>query len=162
MQLANPFLLCHPVLSGRIAHRVLAELASAANAELCRHLKPIRKPCETAALPHHSRGHVPRSWTSPATGDASTTPAYSRAHNWLLLAGHLGRYALQGLLPAAIESSLFQNMESIQKLTAREFSMAVIQEPQTQVAAVLTKIEQDFPAWELYVTRQWSFTSQNN
>ena len=30
------------------------------------YLNPSGRPCETAALPHHSRGHVPRSWTSPA------------------------------------------------------------------------------------------------
>ena len=45
-------------------------------------------------------------------------------------------------------------MESLQKLTAKEFSVAVIHVPQTKVAVVLMQMEQDFPALELYVTMQ--------
>ena len=73
-----------------------------------------------------AEGHVPKNWTSPAVESCFDHPSYLRAHDWLLLAGPLGRYALQGILPPAMEAILFQYMEFLEKLTAKEFSLAVL------------------------------------
>lgn len=100
-----------------------------------------------------AEGHVPKCWTSPAVEECFDHPSYLRAHDWLLLAGPLGRYALQGLLPATMEVTLFQYMEVLEKLTAKEFSAAVVPKLQTEAAVVLAQMERDFPAWELDVTR---------
>lgn len=71
------FLSCCPALSGRIAHRMLAELApcAAANAGhfLCKHLEILGSACETAALHYHRRGRVPR--TSPAADEFFDQPS---------------------------------------------------------------------------------------
>lgn len=100
-----------------------------------------------------AKGHVPRGWTSPSVEHCFDHPSYLKAHDWLLLAGPLGRYALQGLLPAAMEATLFQYMDFLEKLTAKEFSAAIIPKLQTEAAVVLTQMERDFPAWELDITR---------
>ena len=92
--------------------------------------------------------------------NASNSPAYSRALYCLLLAGPLGRYALQGLLPAAMKASLFEYAKPLQELTTKECG-AVIHKPQTEVAVTLTQLERDSLAWELCVTRHWSSIPQS-
>jgi hypothetical protein len=98
-------------------------------------------------------GHVPKNWSSPNVKECFEHPSYLKAHDWLLLAGPLGRYALQGLLPASMEDTLFQYMEFLEKLTAKEFSAAVIPSLKVEAAVVLAQMERDFPAWELDITR---------
>ena len=48
---------------------------------------------------------------------ASTTPAYSRAHDWLLLAGPLRQVCAARYAACSKESQLYQYTESLQMLT---------------------------------------------
>jgi len=69
-----------------------------------RALTKQRKKCvaeRLSIITTHS--HVPKSWSTPNLKECFEHPSYLRAHDWLLLAGSLGLYALQCMLPALLK-----------------------------------------------------------
>jgi hypothetical protein len=98
-------------------------------------------------------GHMPRGWTSTNVKHCFSYPGFLKAHEWTLLAGPLGKYALQGLLPAALESPLFMYLDLLAQLGAKEISAASVATLQEDAAIALAQMELFFPAWELDINR---------
>jgi hypothetical protein len=71
----------------------------------------------------------------------------------MLLAGPLGKYALQGLLPPTVETALFMYFDLLTQLGAKDISAASVASLQLDAAIALTQMELHFPAWEMDINR---------
>lgn len=98
-------------------------------------------------------GHMPKGWTSTNVKHCFSNPGWLKQHEWMLLAGPLGKYALQGLLPATLETPLFMYLDLLARLGAKEISAASASSLQEDAAIALTQMELYFPAWELDINR---------
>ena len=98
-------------------------------------------------------GHMPKGWTSTNVRHCFSNPGWLKQHEWILLAGPLGKYALQGLLPAALEAPLFAYLDLLTQLGAKEISAGSVSHLQENAAIALTQMELHFPAWELDINR---------
>lgn len=94
-------------------------------------------------------GHMPKGWTSTNVKHCFSNAGWLKQHEWMLLAGPLGKYALQGLLPATLETPLFAYLDLLAQLGAKEISAASVSSLQENAAIALTQMELHFPAWEL-------------
>ncbi|CAL8470203.1 g9745 [Coccomyxa elongata] len=99
------------------------------------------------------KGHVPSGWSTVNLQHCFRNPGWLKAHDWLLLAGPIGKYALQGLLPPRQEAVLFAYLDALTKLTAKEFSVAAAASLKEEVIECLANMELEFPAWELDINR---------
>ena len=80
-------------------------------------------------------------------------PGSLKSHEWLLLAGPLGKYALQGCIQGREARVVFAYLDFLGALWAKVFRRDHVEALISQGRRLLAQLELLFPAWELDINR---------
>ena len=99
------------------------------------------------------QGHAPKSLAYLSVPDAVAHPSYLKMHDWVTLAGCLGKYALRGCLGVQQRKGLFAFLDVLSRLWAKTIKAADVEKLKRELQCALVCMEVAFPAWELDITR---------
>lgn len=80
-------------------------------------------------------------------------PGQPKSAEYLLLAGPLGKYLLDGSMHKDQQAAVFEYLDLLGIFWEKSITEARLQHMETQMAVVLTKLETVLPAWELDMNR---------
>lgn len=119
-------------IQGRFASITASQLASAGPAVSC----------------------MPTEFASTAFQKGFGTPGTLKSHEWLLLAGPIGKYALQDAIPGREQrNTVFMYLDLLGSLWAKSFTRSALDQLIKSARMLLADLELLFPAWELDINR---------
>lgn len=80
-------------------------------------------------------------------------PSALKMHDWMLLAGPIGKYALQGTMGPEQRKVVFDDLDLLSAVWSRRISVRDAKALKDQAYWVMARLEVYLPAWELDITR---------
>ena len=96
-----------------------------------------------------AHGWLPKAIQQSNIQHWATKPSYLKTHDWRLLCGLLGKYLLVEFLSPSVRQAVF-NMD---RLFAKEFKIAELDQLEADVRAGLASLEQNVPDCECGILR---------
>ena len=98
-------------------------------------------------------GWLPKAIRESNVRHWASKPSYLKTHDWRLLCGLLGKYMLAGFLAPAVRTAVFNMLELMDRLLAKEFKTAELAQLEAEVRAGLCSLEQSVPDCEAGILR---------
>ena len=97
---------------------------------------------------------MPTEWASTAFGKAFGAVGGLKMHEWLLLAGPIGKYCLHGAMPnSEVAQIVFTYLDLLGSLWAKSFTREQVLNLVLRSKQLLSDLEAYLPAWELNINR---------
>lgn len=100
-----------------------------------------------------TEGHTPRAWSSTSIDQCFSMPSTLKMHDWMILAGPIGKYALQGMMGEKQRAAVFAFFDLLSAVWCRRISVRDAQSLTSQAYRIMAELEVLLPAWELDITR---------
>ena len=98
-------------------------------------------------------GHTPQAWSSTSIDKCFSAPGSLKMHDWLILAGPIGKYALQGMMAKKQRAAVFAFFDLLSAAWCRRISVKDAQSLTSRAYRIMAELEVHLPAWELDITR---------
>ena len=98
-------------------------------------------------------GHTPQAWSSTSIDQCFSMPSTLKMHDWMILAGPIGKYALQGMMGEKQRAAVFAFFDLLSAVWCRRISVRDAQSLTSQAYRIMAELEVLLPAWELDITR---------
>ena len=98
-------------------------------------------------------GHTPQAWSSTSIDQCFSMPSTLKMHDWMILAGPIGKYALQGMMGEKQRAAVFAFFDLLSVVWCRRISVRDAQSLTSQAYRIMAELEVLLPAWELDITR---------
>lgn len=108
----------------------------------------------TQGTPGPDGAYMPTEWASTAFEKAFGAVGGLKMHEWLLLAGPIGKFGLHGVIPDAnISQVVFTYLDLLGSLWAKSFSRQQVADLVQSSKRLLADLEAYLPAYELNINR---------
>ena len=98
-------------------------------------------------------GHTPQAWAYSPLSKCFSQPSALKMHDWMLLAGPIGKYALQETMGPEQRKVVFDYLDLLSAVWSRRISVRDAEALRDQAYWVMARLEVYLPAWELDITR---------
>lgn len=105
-------------------------------------------------VPGPDGAYMPTEWASTAFGKAFGAVGGLKMHEWLLLAGPIGKFGLHGAIPSAdVAQVIFTYLDLLGSLWAKSFTRQQVADLVQSSKRLLADLEAYLPAYELNINR---------